>query len=137
MFLFRRSGSASSSRLRAVRELYWSFTDRNSPDTRARRLLREWLSPAQLAQFDADGYFDVIGSETRRRYRIHEGTASNVFEIDEEGRATAGWCFVSMRPLARCDVMLAQKIALETGELNVLSFANKFPPRPHRRSRAP
>jgi hypothetical protein len=133
MFLFRRSGAASSNRLRVVREFYRSFIDRNSPDTRARRLLREWLSPGQLAQFDADGYFDVIGSETGRRYRIHEGTASNVFELDDDGQATAGWCFVSARPLARCDLMLAQKIALETREMTVLSLANKFLPRSHRR----
>src|SRR3569832_821171 len=126
MFLFRRSAGASSHRLRSVRALYESFAERNRPEARARRLLREWLSPEQLAQFDAVGYFEVTGSETGRRYRVHEGTASNVFEIDEQGRTTAGWCFVPASPLAPGDVMLAQKIALETGEMTVLSFAHRF-----------
>lgn len=129
MFLFRHRGASGSYRLRFVRALYRSFDERTSPDARARRLLREWLSPEQLAQFDADGYFEVRGSETGRRYRIHKGTASNVFEIDDEGRPTTGWCFVSARPLAAGDVMLAQKIALETDERAVLALAHKFSPR--------
>ena len=34
-------------------------------------LLREWLSPEQRAQFDAKRYFDVIGCDSGKRYRIH------------------------------------------------------------------
>lgn len=61
MFLFRRHGS--STRLRA---LYRSFTEENGPEERAHRLLREWLSSEQRAQFDAKGYFEVTGSVLRR-----------------------------------------------------------------------
>ena len=43
-----------------------------------RRLLAEWLSPAQRAQFEQHRYFDVVGSDTGRTYRIHYGTAANV-----------------------------------------------------------
>jgi hypothetical protein len=32
-----------------------------SPEVRGLKLLREWLSPEQLAQFNLEGYFDVIG----------------------------------------------------------------------------
>src|SRR5438552_1232522 len=45
--------------------------------TRGITLLREWLSPAQQAQFDAFRHFDVIGCD---RYRIRHGTATNVYE---------------------------------------------------------
>jgi hypothetical protein len=128
MFLFRRHGS--STRLRAMRALYRSFIEENGPEARAHRLLREWLSSEQRAQFDAKGYFEVTGSHTGRRYRIHQGTMSNVLELDDEMEPKMGWCFVPERPLAACDVMLAQKIALETNEAAVLALANRVSPRP-------
>jgi hypothetical protein len=134
MFLFRRS-HASSTQLRALRALYRSFIEQNGSEARARRLLREWLSPDQRAQFDAKGYFEVTGSHTGRRYRIHQGTMSNVWELDEELEPKTGWCFVAERPVAACDVMLAQKIALETDEAAVLALANRFSPRPPSRPR--
>ncbi|MCS3765802.1 MULTISPECIES: hypothetical protein [Bradyrhizobium] len=129
MFLFRRNGVGSNARLRALRSLYWSFFEQKGPEARARRLLRDWLSPDQRAQFDAEGYFDVTGSHTGRRYRIHQGTMSNVLELDEERQPKIGWCFVPERALAAGDVMLAQKIALETDEAAVLALAHQFSPR--------
>ena len=41
-----------------------------------------------------------------------------------------GWCFVPQGRLVPGDVMLAQKIALETSEIRVLSVAMKFGPNP-------
>jgi hypothetical protein len=38
-----------------------------------------------------------------------------------------GWCFVPSGHLVAGDVMLAQKIALETNERAALVVANKFP----------
>jgi hypothetical protein len=84
----------------------------------------------QRAQFDADGHFEVTGSHTGRRYRIHQGTMSNVLEVDKNGQPKIGWCFVPEAALVAGDVMLAQKIALETDELAVLALASKFSPRP-------
>jgi hypothetical protein len=40
-----------------------------------------------------------------------------------------GWCFVPRDPLVAGDVMLAQKIALETDEQGALALANNFTPR--------
>ena len=90
-------------------------------------LLRKWLSPAQQAQFDAFRYFDVIGCDTGTRYRIRHGPAPNVHEIDAAGLPVMGWCFVPSGPLVPGDVMLAQKIALETNERAALAVANRFP----------
>ncbi|MGV7219448.1 hypothetical protein [Bradyrhizobium sp. UFLA05-112] len=129
MFWFRRNRLGSRARWRALRGLYWSFIEQNPPEARALRLLREWLSPKQRAQFDTQGHFDVTGCHTGRRYRICQGTMRNVLEIDEQGQAKKGWCFVPARALAVGDVMLAQKIALETDEMAVLSRANEFPPK--------
>jgi hypothetical protein len=56
--------------------------------------LREWLSPEQLAQYDANSYFDVIGCDSGKRYRIQQGTSMNIHEIDGAGHPRVGWCFV-------------------------------------------
>ena len=90
-------------------------------------LLRKWLAPGQQAQFDAFRYFDVIGCDTGTRYRIRHGAAPNVHEIDSAGVPVMGWCFVPSGPLVPGDVMLAQKIALETNERAALAVANRFP----------
>jgi hypothetical protein len=89
-------------------------------------LLREWLSPAQRAQFDASEYFEVVGCDSGWRYRIHYGTVTNVHQIDEAGQPVLGWCFVPSGGLVAGDVMLVQKIALETDELATLAVAYQF-----------
>ena len=109
-------------RVQALREWY------RTPEARATTLLREWLSPQQRAQFDAEGYFDVVGCDSGKRYRIHHGTSMNVHEMDDAGHSKLGWCFVPNRRLAAGDVMLAQKIALETCENSALAVASRFPP---------
>jgi hypothetical protein len=112
-------------RVQALRERHQNrFRDR---EARGIKLLREWLSPEQRAQFDANRFFDVIGYDTAKRYRIRYGSVLNVHEIDSEGRSTNGWCFVPSGRLVPGDVMLAQKIALETNEFEALAVANKFP----------
>ena len=57
-------------------------------------LLREWLSPAQRAQFDTSEYFEIVGCDSGGRYRIHYGRVTNVHQIDEAGQPVAGLCFV-------------------------------------------
>jgi len=48
----------------------------------------------------------------------------NVEEIAANGRIARRWCFAPEGAPAAGDVMLAQKIALETFELNALAIAN-------------
>jgi hypothetical protein len=69
-----------------------------------------------------------VGCASGKRYRIHYGTSMNVHEIDEGGRPRAGWCFVPNIHLVAGDVMLAQKIALETNEHGALAVAKQFSP---------
>jgi hypothetical protein len=59
------------------------------------------------------------------------GTATNIYEIDRAGRSQSVLCFVPTRPLAAGDVMLAQKIALETDEWSALAVAKRFVPSWH------
>lgn len=128
MVVFRRRLAEAWSRIGALSEYFARLLDDNS-EARGLKLLREWLSPDQLAQFDAHGYFDVIGGDTGKTYRIHYGSSMNVEELDDFGRPRICYCFVADAPLAAGDVVLAQKIALETGERAALAVANKFTPR--------
>jgi hypothetical protein len=119
--------STLKARARALQEWYQRP---NTRELRGQRLLREWLSPGQLAQFDQCKYFDVTGSFTGKRYRIRFGRELNVFELDDSGKAVTGWCFVpDDRSLVAGDIMLAQKVALETNEPSALAIARKFSPR--------
>jgi hypothetical protein len=52
----------------------------------------------------------------------------NVVEIDEASRVRSGWCFIPKACLVAGDVMLAQKIALETDERATLAIAKNFMP---------
>lgn len=101
----------------------------NDSEARGLQLLREWLSPEQLAQYEAHKYFDVTGCHSGKRYRIRHGTGTNVHELDDTGRPKDGWCFVPRNCLVAGDVMLAQKIALETNEQDALRIARRFSPK--------
>jgi hypothetical protein len=74
------SGRAGSWSLRslAVGKLYQAVKDEKTSLARSLRLLRSWLSPQQRVQFDTKGYFDVVGCDTGKRYRIRRGTSANV-----------------------------------------------------------
>jgi hypothetical protein len=91
------------------------------------RLLRQW-PPAQRAQFAEKGYFEVVGGDTGKLYRIYAGAATNVCEVDENGRPTLGLCFLPMGDLPIGDVMLSQKIALESSESRAHGVARRFAP---------
>jgi hypothetical protein len=114
--------------MRAVRALFVRLGAERTPEGRSLRLLREWLSPAQRAQFAERGYFEVAGGDTGKQYRIYPGAMSNVCEIDENDRPKVGLCFRTLGELPIGDVMLAQKIALESCESRALAVAGRFVP---------
>ena len=68
------------SRRWAVRALFIRYGIERTPEGRSLRLLRQWLLPLQRAQFAEKGYFDVVGGDTGKRYRIYAGAATNVCE---------------------------------------------------------
>jgi hypothetical protein len=83
------------------------------------KLLRDWLTPEQLADFDRQRAFDVVGSHSKDVYTIREGTAHNV----TRRRDGATLCF-GPPGLPVGDVMLAQKMTLEKNETEALRVAN-------------
>jgi len=117
-----------SRRARAFRNWYRESTCANESEVRGLRLLRKWLSAEQLAQFETYNYFDVTGCYSGKRYRLRYGTGMNIYELDHAGRPRAGWCFVPKDGLVPGDVVLAQKIALETDEMAAMAVAKHFVP---------
>jgi hypothetical protein len=90
-------------------------------EARAEALLRAWLSPDQLRQYERTGRFEVVGGATGTRYTLAKGRTYNVSSAKDE------LCFGPVGPLPIGDVLLAQKIALETDERAALRVANRRP----------
>ena len=95
---------------------------------RARRrgfeLLKSNLNPRQVDQFNRERVFEVYGGATGRHYRIRRGWSMNIDEIGTGGSVVKTWCFYPKGWLCVGDVLLAQKVALETFELEALGVGN-------------
>jgi hypothetical protein len=128
MFRSTPSRPGERSRRRAVIALFIKHGAEQTPEGRSLRLLREWLSPIQRAQFAKNGYFEVVGGQTGQHYRVYPGAMSNICEIDGKGRPKVGLCFRAEGELPIGDVMLVQKIALESCESSALAVARRFEP---------
>ena len=95
-------------------------------ETRGLQLLADNLSADQLHQYRTRGYFDAIGCVSGNRYRIAFGTVQNVVQIDRSGEPELGRCFMPEGNLVAGDCMLAQKIAIENCEEEVLRTSLPF-----------
>jgi hypothetical protein len=93
---------------------------------RGLKLLRDNLTPLQRQQYEKFGYFDVLGGNTGKRYRIRHGRQMNIDQLDKNGRRVCGWCFFPQGNLVSGDIMLAQKMALELYEVETLRIANRY-----------
>ena len=100
----------------------------------SRALLRSWLSPDQLRDYNEYGYFFVIGGTTGTKYRVHDWLQRGEmqsFNITSyrDGKLASYICF-EPTPLENGlawpigDVLLTQKLALEQDEPNTLMRAN-------------
>lgn len=90
-------------------------------------LLRSWLTPEQLKQYDQHRHFEVVGSDTGKRYRIQHGRQMNIEELDSNGSKVSVLCVLPEGSLCAPDIMLGQKIGLEKFEKELLKKANRRP----------
>jgi hypothetical protein len=95
-------------------------------ESRGLQLLADNLSDEQLRQYRTRGCFDAIGCVSGKRYRIAFGTIQNVVQIGRSGEPEVGRCFMPEGSLVAGDCMLAQKIAIENCEEEVLRTALPF-----------
>jgi hypothetical protein len=118
--------------IRARLQMWWTSQwaqpmGASSEHLRGADLLMQNLSPDQRRQYTTCGYFDVIGGNSGNQYRIRRGYQMNVEELDAAGRRIRLLCFMPRGRLVTGDVMLAQKLALELFEGEVLRIANAVP----------
>jgi hypothetical protein len=102
-----------------------SFARHRIAESKGLSLLLGNLTPEQRRQFRAFGYFDARGSATGKHYRIYRGRSRNVIELASD-RSSPGRCFLPQGDLVEGDCMLAQKIAIENYEEEVLNKALPF-----------
>jgi hypothetical protein len=114
---------AAAALLREFQE-FWLPDPHSKAEKRALALLRSWLTPEQKEQWSARGEFEVVGCDTGTRYRLTSTPSMNVHQLDRAGRTVRRWCFMPSGGLVLGDVLLAQKIALETMEQKTLALAN-------------
>jgi hypothetical protein len=110
----------------AARPSHQLHAERPQAEKKSLALLRSWLTPDQDAQWLRDQTFEVTGCDTGHRYRITASLSMNILELSPSGHAAAKWCFTPKGYMVIGDVLLAQKIALETMEMEALVVANKY-----------
>ena len=92
-----------------------------------RMLKRSLLGAGVVSVVLATGAAGAGGrSDSGTVYRIQYGKQANVEQLDNAGRPVCAWCFVPEGDLVAGDVMLAQKIALETNERAAIAIAIKY-----------
>lgn len=97
-------------------------------EQKAEDLLCAWLTTAQRACLEKNGFFIVKGSATGALYRISKGVVFNVVLLHSAtGLPAQKLCFAPVNIAYSGDIMLAQKIMLETDELQAKRIANKQP----------
>jgi hypothetical protein len=134
---FRRQAEAEaghvpeeSTSLAVVREfLRPSLSGLHFPDlaaeAKARALLERALTPQQRRDLFARRYFYVKGRKFT--YRIREGHSGNVDALDSSGCMVSRFCALPLGRVPVYDVMLAQKLWIETDENMFLKRAAPYP----------
>ena len=119
----------ASSLLYAPRGCYGRLADRRraeqEAELRAHALFKECLTPTQWADYSTRGFFRVRGNATQRWYKITHGTVMNVEPVNDNGTFGPRMCFAPIGNLPTFDVLVAQKLALEGMEEEVLAVANQ------------
>lgn len=89
-------------------------------------ILKLWLSPEQVEDYETTSSFKVRGCHTGTTYRLSSTIAYNIKPLDQEHMHSAtAYCVVPNGGLAIGDQLLAQKIWLETDEFATLMKANR------------
>lgn len=91
---------------------------------KAKKLLADHLTSTQLHDYEMDGYFMATGNMSGHVYRICHGSSMNISRVDEQGGYLVTYCIQPSEHVPHEDVMLAQKLLIETNEALFLATAN-------------
>jgi hypothetical protein len=92
-------------------------------DDKARALLESVLDGEELVAFRRDGHL-IVNGRSGRRYRLRQGRTANIDVIGRDGRVLHRLCAHPDRTMPHLDIMLAQKLWLETDEAEFIRRAN-------------
>ncbi len=93
-------------------------------EVRARRLLKEVLTPEQDKQLEEKGFFELVSVNSGQRYRINKGRSRNINKLDAQGNVIGFVCFHPRENVHNYDTMAVQKLMLENDEEEVRKVAN-------------
>lgn len=96
---------------------------RAEAEERAKRLLLSCLTPEQRAMFEKHAGFRVV-SNLGNVFELRSERIHNVRRLDAECRPIEEWCVTPNGRIPVHDVLLAQKVMLETDELGLRARAN-------------
>jgi hypothetical protein len=90
---------------------------------RAEALLHSCLNAEQQHMLRTHHKFRIV-SNLGNIFEICEGRMHNIYKLNMEGYRVENWCVLPSGELAQCDVMLAQKLWLESDEAETERCAN-------------
>ena len=106
-----------------ARAAFANLVTSKEAEEKGRRLLIDNLTPEQRSSFDLKGEFMVTGGETGTTYRVRHCRTNNVDVLGRRGRRVRTLCFLPVGGLCLGDQLLAQKVALESYEMDALRVA--------------
>ena len=127
--LRRKFGLVQRSTSRFLQGILRAVFFKTYSESRAEKLLFENLTAEQQAQYLKTGSFKVRGGITGHTYLIARGRVMNIYRLGGRGEILEQLCFHTTNFVPIADNMLAQKIMLESGEVEALAIANKRPVR--------
>ena len=98
--------------------------ERRQADARADGLLLACLTPAERKTMEKMAAL-VVRSQTGRTFRLRRSRSRNVDEMDADGNVIARFCIHPQDHMPHGDLLLAQKLMLETDEAEFLRIANR------------
>jgi hypothetical protein len=126
-WLFSRCTEWWQAARRTREKLRQEAFQRARAEQRALSLLLGLLNPEQRREFQAHGYFHVIGGSTGDRYRVRLDSAVNIDVLGEHGIVRYHLCGRPSGNLPMYDVMAGQLLHLQDSgaEARFLSQANR------------
>lgn len=101
---------------------------RDEAAARAKTLLRDNLTAAQLKALDKHGWFLVQGGKSGKLYRVRANSyAGNIYELDAKKKEVARYCVHMTSDIPLHDHLLAQALSLRFDEEHIIARANRTP----------
>ncbi len=96
---------------------------RDEVELRARNLLLSCLTPEQRAMYEKEFKFRVV-SNLGNVFELHRKRMHGVFKLDMQGNRIEEWCVTPHGRIPVDDILLSQKLMLETDEAALRSESN-------------